>query len=295
MDDATPTAHVNPPQQARSRRTLERIVRAALALLDEQGPDGLTVQAVVARARSSVGSFYARFKGKEELLEYLEERVWDEARERWQAQLAERDWSSLSLEDVARGSARLLADAHRSRAIFLKSLDRMGAGGGEGYAAFRRFVLQSLAELVLEHRDRIRHPDPDLAVRLALAALSGVVETGDPETGELFAMDVIIREGSTLVLTYLTGEGGAGETREPVVPSTVAVRSTPAPEPPAGEEGGGGPAAVSAEAVEAVEGPETVEAPEGPEAVSATGSGVEDPDDTEEEDEEDVDFFDVWG
>ncbi len=279
-DETNATAHVNPPQQARSRRTLERIVRAAVALLDEEGPDGLTVQAVVARAKSSVGSFYARFKGKEELLEYLEERVWDEARERWQAQLAERDWSSLSMEEVARGSARLLASTHRSRAIFLKSLDRMGAGGGEGYESFRRFVLQALAKLLLEHRDRIRREDAEAAVRLALAALSGIVETGDPETGEPFPEEVTVREGSALVLTYLMADIGAGE----------------APAEHSGKvETTGGPGSGTLKAPEAEEegvddhGDEPQDAV--PSDVDDSGGGGEE----SEEDEEDVDFFDVWG
>lgn len=285
-DETSATAYVNPPQQARSRRTLERIVRAALALLDEEGPDGLTVQAVVARAKSSVGSFYARFKGKEELLEYLEERVWDEARERWQEQLAERDWSSLSMEEVARGAARLLASTHRSRAIFLKSLDRMGAGGGEGYASFRRFVLQALTKLLLEHRDRIRHEDAEGAVRLALAALSGVVETGDPETGEPFADDVTVREGSALVLTYLTGEAGALE-----VPAEHSGGVEPAVAPESRERG-------APEAVEGVDDRRDEPLDAVPSHLEESGERNEDGDGGEEsaeEEEEDVDFFDVWG
>ena len=52
--------HLNPPKQSRSRRTLERIVQAALKILEEQGHKALTVQAVVDRADSSVGSFYAQ-------------------------------------------------------------------------------------------------------------------------------------------------------------------------------------------------------------------------------------------
>lgn len=287
-NETTATAHVNPPRQARSRRTLERIVRAALALLDEEGPDGLTVQAVVARAKSSVGSFYARFKGKEELLEYLEERVWDEARDRWQAQLAERDWSSLSLEETARGSARLLADAHRSRAIFLKSLDRMGAGGGEGYASFRRFVLQALAGLLLEHRDRIRHEDPEIAVRLSLAALSGIVETGDPRTGESFGQDLTVREGSALVVAYLTGEAGFLEAgpAEPPVERSEAGAPPEGPEPPAGTM----ESVVAGDRVEDhVDAPRR-EAPSDGDDLRDAGGETED-----DEDEENVDFFDVWG
>ena len=202
-------AHVNPPQQARSRRTLERIVRAALDILDQEGPDGVTVQAVVARARSSVGSFYARFRGKEDLLEYLEERVWREAEQRWQERLQEHDWTALSLEELVRGAVRLLADARRSRASSLRALDRMGAGSGDGYASFRRYVLQSLSELLLERQDQIRHPSPELAVRLSLAAIAGAVDTGDPSSGEPFDGSVLEREGEVLVMGYLTGAAPA--------------------------------------------------------------------------------------
>ena len=69
------THHI-PPKQTRSRRTLERIVQASLDILEREGPDGLTVQAIVERAGSSVGSFYARFGGKDDLLEYVGDRVW---------------------------------------------------------------------------------------------------------------------------------------------------------------------------------------------------------------------------
>jgi AcrR family transcriptional regulator len=210
----SPNAHIKPPQQARSRRTLERIVRAALDLLEEKGPDGVTVQAVVARAGSSVGSFYARFRGKEDLLEYLEERVWREAEERWQERLHQRDWSTLSLEELVRGAVRLLAEARRSRASTLRALDRMGAGSGDGYSSFRRYVLGSLADLLLERREEIRHPYPELAIRLSLAAIAGAVDTGDPSSGQPFDTDVLVDQGEVLVVGYLAGHAppsAAGE------------------------------------------------------------------------------------
>jgi len=206
--------HVNPPQQARSRRTLERIVRAALGILESEGPDGLTVQAVVARAESSIGSFYARFAGKDELLEYLGERVWDEARDRWQAGLEDRTWAGLPVEAVAEGAIRLLADAQRSRATYLKALDRMGAGGRDGYASFRRYILRGLADLLLERRAEIQHPDPDFAVRLGLAAVSGAVEAGDPYTGDPFERERLVREGQKLLMGYLTGRTDTEEDGE---------------------------------------------------------------------------------
>ena len=202
-------AHVKPPQQARSRRTLERLVRAALELLEEDGPDGVTVQAVVARAGSSVGSFYARFGGKEDLLEYLEERVWKEAEERWEERLHQRDWSSLSLEELVRGAVRLLAEARRSRASTLRALDRMGAGSGDGYASFRRYVLGSLADLLLQRRDEIRHPHAEMAVGLSLAAIAGVVDAGNPPSGDPFETDFVVQEGEAMIVGYLTGRTSA--------------------------------------------------------------------------------------
>jgi AcrR family transcriptional regulator len=54
---------VKTPLQDRSRKTLERILAAGWALLEEGGPDALTVQAITQRARTSVGSFYARVHG----------------------------------------------------------------------------------------------------------------------------------------------------------------------------------------------------------------------------------------
>ncbi|MEO2122836.1 MAG: TetR/AcrR family transcriptional regulator, partial [bacterium] len=108
--------HHNPPKQSRSRRTLEHIVQAALEILEEQGYTALTVQSVVDRANSSVGSFYARFSGKEDLLDYLGERVWDQALQRWDSAVRARDWSEIDLQHIAEGSMGLLVDIGASRA-----------------------------------------------------------------------------------------------------------------------------------------------------------------------------------
>ena len=63
-------------------------MEAGLAILREQGQEGLTVQDVVARARTSVGSFYQRFSGKEDLLRHLEGALVAEARSRFEGELA---------------------------------------------------------------------------------------------------------------------------------------------------------------------------------------------------------------
>src|SRR2546425_9428785 len=81
------------PKQARSERTLYRLLDAAEALIVEQGLGGLSIPAVVRRAGSSVGGFYARFRDKNELLRALEERFFLQVQARLDALADERRWA----------------------------------------------------------------------------------------------------------------------------------------------------------------------------------------------------------
>lgn len=69
MSDAT--APVRPPQQARSRATLARLLETARDMLADTDWRDLAITALCERAASSVGSFYARFEGKDALLDSL--------------------------------------------------------------------------------------------------------------------------------------------------------------------------------------------------------------------------------
>jgi len=77
---------VRKPTQERSRRTLNRILDAAIACFAEDGVDGSAVSDIVKRARSSVGSFYGRFEGKDELVQAVDQRLWDQVEERWRSE-----------------------------------------------------------------------------------------------------------------------------------------------------------------------------------------------------------------
>jgi len=201
------TAHHNPPQQARSRRTLERIVRAALDILEQEGPEGLTVQAIVERAGSSVGSFYARFGGKDDLLEYLGERVWREAAARWDETLGSRDWSGLDLRQVVQGAVRLLEETGRSRASYLRALERAAGAREHAYLAFHTHVIRGIEELLLARSAEITHPDPSVGVRLGLRAVLTMVETA-PETArrDPLTPDRRMEEAAAMLMAYLAGE-----------------------------------------------------------------------------------------
>ncbi|GHH31558.1 TetR/AcrR family transcriptional regulator [Amycolatopsis oliviviridis] len=57
-----------PPQQARSRESLQKVLAAAEHVLATQGIEEFTVGAVADQAGMSVGAIYRRFSGKNQLL-----------------------------------------------------------------------------------------------------------------------------------------------------------------------------------------------------------------------------------
>lgn len=205
MTDAPDGTVPRPPKQSRSRRTLERIVRASLAILDEEGPGALTVQAIVERAGSSVGSFYARFDGKDDLLDYLADRMWVDATEHWDAALAQRHWARHTLAELVDEAVTLLADAARAHAAPLRALQATGASG-HAAGRFRAHVRDGLAAALLLRRDDIGHPDPDTAVRVGLAAASALLD--GPREGALARLDEgdLRREARRLVRAYLQAD-----------------------------------------------------------------------------------------
>ncbi|MEN8585064.1 helix-turn-helix domain-containing protein [Burkholderia sp. RS01] len=66
------------PKQARSRQSFEKTIEAALALLQDRGSDEFTLADVSARSGVSIGSIYARFEGKDELLRVAHGRKMDD-------------------------------------------------------------------------------------------------------------------------------------------------------------------------------------------------------------------------
>jgi AcrR family transcriptional regulator len=151
---------VREPVQDRSRRSLERLVAAAARLLEAHGPDAVTVTGVAKEARISVGAFYARFSGKEEMVRYLGERWLSDAIEQWTS--ASRELSSgprrgltalaaLYLDGPARRLALLHGQDDPAPSRLRRFEDRVAGdlsspgvpaadGGGEDHSDATRFL-----------------------------------------------------------------------------------------------------------------------------------------------------------
>lgn len=210
---------LRPPKQARSRKTLDRIANAALELMEEGGVENATVAAIVKRAGASVGSFYARFAGKDDLIRYLQDRIWSEATDRWDKALEAQDWSALSMESVVEGVVGLLlrsfrADYHQREILGRER--RHDEEGARRVFAFHQHILSTVSPLFLAHRREITHPDADWAIRLGyrfavgsireILELEGAVGVVDGAA----TADAIIPELARAWIAYL-GAGGANE------------------------------------------------------------------------------------
>ncbi len=210
---------VRPPKQARSRDTLDRIAQAALELMEEGGVEGATVAAIVERAGASVGSFYARFAGKDDLIRYLQDRIWSEARDRWDEALKTQDWGALSAESVVEGVVGLLlrsfrADYHQREVLGRER--RQDEEGARRVFEFHQHILSTVTPLFLTHRREITHPDPEWAIRLGYRFAVGAIREILELEGAVGIVDgaataeAIIPELARAWIAYL----GAGRTDE---------------------------------------------------------------------------------
>lgn len=209
---------LKPPRQDRSRRTLERIEQAALELIGERGVEATSVQDIVQRARSSVGSFYARFPGKEDLLVHLEARLWGRARERFDQALAEWEVEGLSLTALLEPLVELVLRSVREDSRQRRTLDLRSSSEdrGAGVRAFHAYILARIRPLLLARESEILHPIPERAVDLGFAAVVGairVLEEGTLEEGARAGLtdESVIHEMARLYRSYLGGGRPAGE------------------------------------------------------------------------------------
>ncbi len=167
---------LTPPKQARSQRTLDRILNAAAEIVREEGVDRLTVAKVVRRARSSVGSFYARFGGREDLLRLLRERAAGEARHRWKELVEECRGEGMSLESVVRKlvKGRVRGEEEEIGRWTALSGDPTRSDGGER-RRFESEMMDDFCQLLLERRQEITCADPIRATEVGYLMVIGAI------------------------------------------------------------------------------------------------------------------------
>jgi len=200
------------PKQARSEATLHRLLDATESLIEEKGIGDVSVPDIVRRAGSSVGGFYARFRDKDELLRALEERFLGEMRDILDGLAAPARWQDASIPEIVRaGVETLLRVFGERRPLLVTFMARAARGRGtqlQQVLGFRREVSARFVELLSSRREDLDHPDPGVAVDLAVQLVFGLMHqrivfgelrVGTRRLGEAELADELVRN----VLGYI--------------------------------------------------------------------------------------------
>jgi AcrR family transcriptional regulator len=206
------------PLQARSRKTMAAVLGAVEELLRTRDFADIPVADIVARAGTSVGAFYARFRGKEALMPLLYQRYDGDVTARLDAIVADPQWGALDLRACARRLVAMIVDMYRSRRGLMRAVGLFARLHPEAISpalvARRKVMHRRFADLLLAHRREIRHPDPPAATEMALFAVGAACRDkilfAAPHARTLPDDDAMLRrEMERLLLAYLTWKDDA--------------------------------------------------------------------------------------
>lgn len=197
--DPRPLSSVSRPKQARSEQTLYRLLDAAEELIQEKGLADVSIPEIVRRAGSSVGGFYARFKDKNELLRALEERFLQRLDEQVVELADPGHWQRATTAEIVASCINELVSTFRAERNMISAFLVRAAADVEirqEGMRFRQRVERRISELLLTRRDEISHPQPevaiDLAVQLAFGLMLQNVIFGDLRAGDRVLDDAMI-------------------------------------------------------------------------------------------------------
>lgn len=160
---------IRPPLQRRSQESLDRVLQAGFEVLREQGFAGFTLQEVSRRAGVSIGSIYARVSSREALIMAIYEKAmsWTEEqdqieRDALRDDLSPRERIELLVTDTAN---TMLAHGDTLR-VFMRQAS-VNSDIWERGAEKSQATAKAFERAILEHREHLSHPEPELAVDIA--------------------------------------------------------------------------------------------------------------------------------
>ena len=170
MTTAPQLEWIRPPQQARSRATLDRLLDAAEVLLGEKAWEDVGVADIVRRAGSSVGAFYARFRDKDALLNTLFERFVAEAQATSEGMADLDRWSEFSVSGAVKAIIGFRVRVYGDRVGLLRAVLLRAVYDHSFQERMERLVRHSndgFVALIISRRREILHPEPAIAAEFA--------------------------------------------------------------------------------------------------------------------------------
>lgn len=197
------------PTQARSKDTVEAILRATARVLVTEGYDRASTNKIANRAGVSVGSLYQYFPSKESLVAALIEEHTSQMMAVLEQKLAlvESVPPDVAVRELIRGMVEAHQIEPRLHAVITEQIPKLG-GLRQVFEMNRvagrliRVRLEALREFVVPKK-------LDVAVFILVAAFEAVTHAFVIDQPEGVTLEDLVEELSALVLRYLFGPLGA--------------------------------------------------------------------------------------
>lgn len=161
------------PQQARSRESLRKLLKAAAEVIGQHGIDGATIPRIAAHAALTPGAIYRRFKDKDALIEAVILRILERQDERLELAVAPASAGQIPLAVFAEQVIGGMVVSYRAHAPLLRAIRQFVQG--KSHTPFWRKAcryetraFERVVELFLARGPDITHPEPRLAVSMGL-------------------------------------------------------------------------------------------------------------------------------
>lgn len=170
-----------PARQQRSRDTEERLLNAALQILEEEGLDAALIPRIAELAQVAPASVYRRFADKSALLRAAFLKVLRSSNESNQAQAAQKI-SRTSLAESLGQMATQLLEQYRAYPHLLRALMRfMESDSDTGFVQDAREIMRMnvelMVDLLMRHRTEVRHTPKRSAVHFAVTGMACTIQS----------------------------------------------------------------------------------------------------------------------
>lgn len=168
------------PQQARSRESTRKLLKAAAEVLGQHGVEGTTIPRIARHAGLTPGAVYRRFPDKDALLETVIIGIMERQDERLRMMLTPAMARQIPLAVFAEQLINNMLVSYRAHAGLMRAL-RQFTQGRDRTSFYRKVsrlemrTYQYLVELFLVHRKEVKHPNPRMAVSFALMVLASTL------------------------------------------------------------------------------------------------------------------------
>jgi len=176
------------PQQARSRESLNKLLRATVEVLGQQGVAGATIPRIAAHAGLTPGAVYRRFRNKDVLLETAILRVLEDQSKVLLLLITVEAAAEIPFPTLAEQVINSLVVSYRANSSLLRALRQFlqEKEGSPFWKKASKLEMQTFEYLVaiFVKSGKIEHADPRAAVALGLMMVIGtlwevVVSPGD--------------------------------------------------------------------------------------------------------------------